>query len=158
MYAFDILRPTTIADAVAALAQDGALALGGGQTLIPSLKQRLASPAVLVSLTAIPAMRGVCLTDDGAVAVGGATPHAIVAEHPTRGLDVRAAARVHAALRAVAETGAGAAVVCSTDLDEVFALTTRIVVCFAGTVTEIAPAADPRDRSAYARALLGASA
>jgi len=79
MYAFDILRPTTIADAVAALAQDGAQALGGGQTLIPSLKQRLASPAVLVSLTAIPAMRGVCLTDDGAVAVGGATPHAIVA-------------------------------------------------------------------------------
>lgn len=88
----------------------------------------------------------------------GVAPHAIVAEHPTRGLDVRAAARVHAALRAVAETGAGAAVVCSTDLDEVFALTTRIVVCFAGTVTEIAPSTDPRDRSAYARALLGASA
>lgn len=85
-------------------------------------------------------------------------PHAIVAENPTRGLDVRAAARVLATLRAVAEEGQGAAVVCSTDLDEVLALTSRIVVCFAGTVTEVAPPADANDRSVYARALLGATA
>ncbi len=85
-------------------------------------------------------------------------PSAIVAEHPTRGLDVRASARVLATLRAVAESGQGAAVVCSTDLDEVLALTQRIVVCFAGTVTEIAPPTDPGDRSVYARALLGVSA
>jgi aerobic carbon-monoxide dehydrogenase medium subunit len=79
MYSFDIARPTTIADAAAALGAEGAQALGGGQTLIPSLKARLASPAMLVSLTAIPEMRGVCRTDDGAVAIGGATPHAVVA-------------------------------------------------------------------------------
>ncbi len=87
----------------------------------------------------------------------GIAPQAIVAENPTRGLDVRAAARVLAALRAVAEEENGAAVVCSTDLDEVLALTTRIVVCFAGTVTEVAPPADSSDRSVYARALLGAN-
>ncbi|MCX7299661.1 MAG: FAD binding domain-containing protein [Rhodobacterales bacterium] len=79
MYAFEIERPTTIAAAVAALGFEGAQALGGGQTLIPSMKARLASPAVLVSLTSIPEMRGVCLSDDGMVCVGGATPHALVA-------------------------------------------------------------------------------
>lgn len=79
MYAFDIARPTSIADAADALSAEGAQALGGGQTLIPALKQRLASPAVLVSLTAIPEMRGVCVTDGGALAIGGATSHAAVA-------------------------------------------------------------------------------
>ncbi len=85
-------------------------------------------------------------------------PDAIIAENPTRGLDVRASARVLGALRAVAESGEGAAVVYSTDLDEVLALTQRVVVCFAGAVTEIDPPADPSDRRAYARALLGAQA
>lgn len=88
----------------------------------------------------------------------GVAPDAIVAENPTRGLDVRASARVLGALRAVAESGAGAAVVFSTDLDEVLALTQRVVVCFAGTVTEVAPPADASDRSVYARALLGVPA
>ena len=79
MYAFDIARPTTIADAVAALGHEGAQALSGGQTLIPSLKARLAQPATLVSLTSIPEMRGVCTADDGAICIGAATPHAEVA-------------------------------------------------------------------------------
>jgi aerobic carbon-monoxide dehydrogenase medium subunit len=79
MYAFEIERPTTIADAVAALGHEGAQALGGGQTLIPSLKQRLAAPETLVSLTAIPEMQGVCISDANEVCVGGATPHAVVA-------------------------------------------------------------------------------
>ena len=52
MYNFDFEKPSTIADAVSALAADEAQALGGGQTLIPTLKQRLAAPSVLVSLGA----------------------------------------------------------------------------------------------------------
>ena len=44
MYAFEFVRPTTVEEAVAALAAEEAQALGGGQTLIPTLKQRLASP------------------------------------------------------------------------------------------------------------------
>ncbi|MGV6811442.1 MAG: FAD binding domain-containing protein [Brevirhabdus sp.] len=78
MYEFEFERPTTIADAVAALGGDEAQALGGGQTLIPTLKQRLAMPATLVSLTAIPEMQGICDGDDGALCIGGATTHAAV--------------------------------------------------------------------------------
>lgn len=79
---------------------------------------------------------------------------AFVAENPTRGLDVRASATVLAALRQAAADGA-AVVVSSSDLDEVLALTRRVVVCFAGAVTEVDSPADPTDRTPYARALLG---
>jgi carbon-monoxide dehydrogenase medium subunit len=79
MYNFDFDKPATIADAVAALGNEDAQALGGGQTLLPTMKQRLAQPAVLVSLGSIAEMRGVCRADDGSLAIGGATPHATVA-------------------------------------------------------------------------------
>ncbi|WP_417205808.1 FAD binding domain-containing protein [Antarctobacter sp.] len=79
MYSFDMVRPTSVADAVSALAQDEAQALSGGQTLIPTLKQRLASPSVLVSLTGIAEMQGVCREDSGDLAIGGGTNHATVA-------------------------------------------------------------------------------
>jgi carbon-monoxide dehydrogenase medium subunit len=84
MYAFDFVKPKSIAEAVKALGAEDAQALGGGQTLIPTLKSRLASPAVLVSLSGIAEMRGVCKADDGSVAVGGATPHAVVAKEAAK--------------------------------------------------------------------------
>lgn len=80
MYAFDIERPTTIADAVAALKTDEAQPLSGGQTLIPTLKSRLAAPSKLVSLSGISDMVG--LSDDGgALRIGGATTHDTVAKN-----------------------------------------------------------------------------
>ena len=79
MYAFDIARPGSIKDAVAALQVDGAQALGGGQTLIPTLKARLAAPEVLISLTGIGEMQGVCLSDEGDLCIGAGTTHATVA-------------------------------------------------------------------------------
>ena len=79
MYAFEIERPGSIKDAVAALQNEGAQALGGGQTLIPTLKARLAAPEVLISLTGISEMQGVCLSDDGALCIGAGTTHATVA-------------------------------------------------------------------------------
>lgn len=79
MYAFEFVKPSSIDAAVAALAKDEAQALGGGQTLIPTLKQRLASPSILVSLTGIAEMKGVCVDDEGRVCIGGGTVHAAVA-------------------------------------------------------------------------------
>jgi ABC-type uncharacterized transport system ATPase subunit len=81
-------------------------------------------------------------------------PQAIVAEQPTRGLDVRAAAQVWESLREVAATG-GVAIVHSADLDEVLAVATRVVVCVGGRVVEVKAPADPQDRTPYARALAG---
>ena len=78
MHDFELVKPASVAEAVAALAAEGAQALSGGQTLLPSMKQRLAAPDRLVSLLDIPEMRGVCHGDRG-LAVGGATPHAVVA-------------------------------------------------------------------------------
>ena len=79
MYDFEFVRPTTISEAANALASEGAQALGGGQTLIPTLKNRLARPSVLVSLTGIEELRGVSFEDGNCACVGGATTHAEVA-------------------------------------------------------------------------------
>ena len=84
MYNFEFSKPSTIADAVAAMQGDDAQALGGGQTLLPTMKQRLAAPATLVSLRGISEMQGVCMSDAGEVCVGGATPHAVVAAQATQ--------------------------------------------------------------------------
>lgn len=79
MYNFEIEKPTTISDAVAAMGQEEAQPLSGGQTLIPTLKARLAAPSVLVSLAGVEEMKGVCLDDEGRLCIGGATTHATVA-------------------------------------------------------------------------------
>jgi len=78
MYAFDFVKPTTVADAVAALAAEDAQALGGGQTLIPTLKARLASPSVLVSLVGIAEIKRVFVDRAGRFCVGGGATHADV--------------------------------------------------------------------------------
>src|SRR5690625_7870612 len=71
MYDFDYVRPTSIEDAVAALAAEDAMALGGGQTLIPTLKARLAQPSRLVDLTGV-LDTGIRRAESGAVHIGGA--------------------------------------------------------------------------------------
>ncbi len=79
MYNFEFSKPSTIAEAVAALGQEEAQALGGGQTLLPTMKQRLAQTETLVSLNGIAEMQGVCTNDAGELCIGGATTHATVA-------------------------------------------------------------------------------
>jgi aerobic carbon-monoxide dehydrogenase medium subunit len=77
MYDFEIERPASVADAVKALGREDAQPLSGGQTLIPTLKARLAMPSVLVSLTGIEGLKGVEMRD-GALWIGGGTTHATV--------------------------------------------------------------------------------
>ncbi len=70
-------------------------------------------------------------------------PRVVVAENPTRGLDLQAAAAVHARLREAAGNGAGV-LVYSTDLDEVLELASRVVVVHRGVVLPV-PADASRD-------------
>ncbi|PTX04010.1 FAD binding domain-containing protein [Pararhodobacter aggregans] len=78
MYNFDFVKPSTLDEAVAALGGEDAQPLSGGQTLLPSMKQRLNAPGVLVSLTGIAALKGVSM-EGRLLVIGGATPHAVVA-------------------------------------------------------------------------------
>lgn len=70
-------------------------------------------------------------------------PAVVVAENPTRGLDVRATRFVHDRLRRLAADGA-AVVMYSTDLDEVLLLATRVFVIRGGQLREV-PAGAKRD-------------
>jgi len=79
MYEFEFEAPSSVADAVAALKSEDAQALGGGQTLLATMKQRLAAPSKLVSLSGIGEMKGVS-ADGGNVTIGGSATHAAVAD------------------------------------------------------------------------------
>jgi ABC-type uncharacterized transport system ATPase subunit len=76
-------------------------------------------------------------------------PALIVAENPTRGLDIRATADVHDRLRAARDAGV-AVVLYSSDLDEVLALATRVLAVHAGAVREVTP-----EKDLVGRAILG---
>ncbi|HET7131127.1 MAG TPA: ABC transporter ATP-binding protein, partial [Gammaproteobacteria bacterium] len=78
-------------------------------------------------------------------------PRALVAENPTRGLDIAAAAALQRHLLEARDAGM-AIVLYSSDLDEVLALADRLVVMFEGRTTEV-----PLDRDAAGRAMLGAA-
>jgi carbon-monoxide dehydrogenase medium subunit len=78
MYDFGYTKPSSLADAVAALAgDDEAKALAGGQTLIPVLKQRLNKPSKVVDLSKL-GLSGITVTGDS-VTIGAMTNHATVA-------------------------------------------------------------------------------
>lgn len=79
MYAFDYQRPAAVEAAVALLREASEpKVLAGGQTLLPTLKQRLAQPGTLVDLSAVPGLDAIEATADG-VRIGAMTRHAKVA-------------------------------------------------------------------------------
>ncbi|MEO8250532.1 MAG: xanthine dehydrogenase family protein subunit M [Burkholderiales bacterium] len=85
MYAFTYERPTSVADA-AKLAAAGAQLLAGGQTLLASMKLRLAQPEQLVDLGGIAELREIKKDADG-VSIGAMARHVDVANNA----DVKAA-------------------------------------------------------------------
>jgi carbon-monoxide dehydrogenase medium subunit len=73
---FDYVRAGSVDEAVATLRERGedAKVLGGGQSLIPILRLRLAYPEVLVDISTVDEMRGVREEGDRLV-IGAATTH-----------------------------------------------------------------------------------
>ncbi len=83
MYDFNYHRPKSIDEALSALAgaSDGKF-MGGGQTLLPTLKMRLANPSDVVDLSAISELKGIT-EQGGAIVIGAGTCHAEVAASAT---------------------------------------------------------------------------
>ncbi|MET8845700.1 xanthine dehydrogenase family protein subunit M [Amycolatopsis sp. NPDC004625] len=85
---FDYVRPSTVDEAVQALASAGedAKVLAGGQSLLPVLRMRLAAPTTLIDLGRVAELRGV-REDGDALVIGAMTTHydvqrdALVAAH-----------------------------------------------------------------------------
>lgn len=77
MYAFEYKRPATVKDAVGAASGD-ARYLAGGQSLVQSMRLRLASAPTLVDLGGIAELRSIQV-DGNAVTIGAMTTHASVA-------------------------------------------------------------------------------
>ena len=80
MYNFDYTRPSSLDEALKALSTgDEVKLMAGGQTLIPTLKQRLAQPGKLIDLSGIAELKGIKI-EGNAVVIGAMTPHAAVAD------------------------------------------------------------------------------
>lgn len=94
MRAFDYHRPTTLKQAVSLLRKvKNAQALSGGQSLIPALKLRLASPAALIDLGGVEELRGIKL-EGGTLTIGAMVRHAEVASSKDVAIGIPALARL----------------------------------------------------------------
>lgn len=98
MRPFAYHQPNAVPDAVGLL---GAIAdskiVAGGMTLLPTIKQRLATPAALIDLSKLPHLTGI--TDDGAtLTIGAMTRHAEVAASPVVGARIPALAELAAGI------------------------------------------------------------
>jgi carbon-monoxide dehydrogenase medium subunit len=79
MYAFTYHRADSLKEAASLLAKaDDAKLLAGGQTLLPTLKQRLASPANVIDLGGLTELRTIEVTGR-TISIGAMTRHADVA-------------------------------------------------------------------------------
>ena len=95
MYAFSFERPASLADATRLAARANVRPLAGGQSLIASLKLRLASPGQLVDLGGVAQLAGIAREGAG-LKIGAMTRHA----------DVAASADVKAVIPALADLAA----------------------------------------------------
>lgn len=96
MYAFTFERPSSVADAAKQAAAGGTKLLAGGQTLLASMKLRLASPEKLVDLGGIAELAGI-RREGNALVIGAMTRHA----------DVAGSTEARSAIPALAELASG---------------------------------------------------
>ena len=66
----ELIRPRTLDEALAALAEDGAMLIAGGTDLLPNLKHGLHAPRRLVSLRRVEELRGIRPTKDRGLHIG----------------------------------------------------------------------------------------
>ncbi len=73
--AFDYRAPSSLEEALGILDAHAGTAklLAGGQSLVPVLNFRLATPGLLIDLNRIPALAGICEQPDGSLIVGAMT-------------------------------------------------------------------------------------
>lgn len=86
---FDYLRPSSLDAALAILAEhDGdAMPLAGGQSLMPMMNFRVASPEVLMDLADVAELRGIA-RDGAHVRIGAMTRYAVLMQDPIVQADV----------------------------------------------------------------------
>ncbi len=82
MTSFTYLRPATLPDALAALADPGARAIGGGTDLLPCIDDGIASPARVVDVRDLPGARAIEVRPDGSARIGAGARIAEIAAHP----------------------------------------------------------------------------
>lgn len=80
--AFEYRRATSLDDALKAISGGDAKVLAGGQSLLPLMKLRLASPGTLVDIGRLTELRGVRRLDDGRMAIGALTTYAELIHSP----------------------------------------------------------------------------
>lgn len=75
--AFDYIRPGSLAEALAALAQHGAAGkiLAGGQSLVPMMNLRVVKPEVVIDINRVPGL-GEIRIDGGELVIGALARHA----------------------------------------------------------------------------------
>ncbi len=95
MYAFDYHRPSSLGEAEQLLVGEATL-LAGGQTLIPTLKQRLAQPSAVIDIGGIAELGGIS-ADGGTVSIGATVRHD----------DVAGSAEVREAIPGLAQLASG---------------------------------------------------
>lgn len=88
---FEYVAPTTVDDAIAALATPGARSLAGGQGVLTAMKLGLLAPPRLVDLRRVADLHGVDRSEDGSLRIGAMTTL-------TELLDVPGLAKQHPAL------------------------------------------------------------
>lgn len=81
--AFEYVRPSSVDEAVSALASAGedAKILAGGQSLLPVMRLRLGNPSTVIDLGGIAELRGV-REDGDAIVIGAMTTHADILKDP----------------------------------------------------------------------------